>query len=466
MFLPIVYKNSNSGFAQEPVSFIHEQGFLHQDIKPENFFIVKKKPIEIVLGDFGHTISMQDHTLPKLNCGTDGFAAPERMVQPHTTALDVYSLGVSFFVMLEFERLKSDVKWKECLKNIAQQPPRLYGGLIKRMVATEPKDRPSLQVCMAVIRGKQYNWGEEVQFSHAMTQVRRPRHRYDAWPGNLTGTARYRTGPLIFGDLAGKRNVAKMNPCVDQSSKATTHGNLKNEAGPTLSTLLSHGAGQPPKANTQHKTLVPRETKIRTATPFAVLDSRDQPANDTTHHNIFARVHAKDRAAPHASPVHKREHKDNVPKPQLRDQASNRITGPAPHARRRISTRSQLRRSPIRKANIDHAFAIGQRITRICATTTDMASCLYYLGSGLVTNTCDIALLSIDAFKLFQDVGRARQIIKHMGPEASITLGDATRLAAGMNSKKLRFVRPAEYEQERMLSSQHTMGSKQLVRKG
>lgn len=426
------------------MSFVHGKGALHQDIKPDNFFLLRKRPVEVVLGDFGHTVSTQDHGLLVGDCGTEGFAAPERLSQCHTTALDIYSLGVSFFLMLEFERLRHP-EWKKCMANIAQQPPRVYGGLIKRMVATDPKDRPSIQECMAAVRARHYDWGKPAQI------LRQPVQQLPA-----------QVSPIVTANCVKKR--------LDQPGKNVIHHKIRHDpvtdvrmrpsvpaadAAPINTSMFKRSLGQPAKTTTGHKIFAKHDTTSETTPSVLVANVREHEGNATTHHNIFAHLNSKIRPAPTVAAVARREHKDNVLRPQAKhSQNSKRIARPEPYERRCVGTRDQIRRGPIRKANIKRAFAMGQRVTRICDTTTNMGKCLWYLGKGIVTTTCDIALLGVDAFKLCKDVGRARHVIKHMEPQASIQLGDATRLAAGMKSKKLSFVTPVEYELERMESAQ------------
>lgn len=447
---------------------MHESGALHQDIKPDNFFVQRKRPLEVVLGDFGHTVSLKDLGMLKGDCGTDGFAAPERLLQQHTTALDVYSLGVSFFVMIEFEKFRTS-PWKECLKKVSVQPPSMYGGLIMRMVAGRPEERPTIQQCMQVVQSKEFNWGLAKQKS------RQPVYATGNPCPNSPKARAVRLG-LMGGKQSPKKNNAppvvtttcfkdRLGQPLEFSTRPNIFAHLVKDTGvhppapsvrnsPLNANLLKRDLRRPAKAATHRKSFAHLDTGTMNTPLKTMVEARQHRMENTDRYHVFPRPNTHARNSP-LVPVHRHAHTGDVFQPRAQQaQPSNRIDRPQPTKRRRISTRDKLRRGPIRKANIERAFAIGQRATRIYTTTSNMAKCLWYLTAGAVTNTRDIALLSLDAFKLFKDVAQARRAVKHMGPEASVKMGEATRLAAGMGSRGLRFVTPVEYEEERKKSGQ------------
>jgi len=434
------------------VSTLHKNGALHRDIKPDNFFVLRKRPLEIVLGDFGHTVSLQNHAELVGDCGTDGFAAPERFLQRHETALDVYSLGVSFFVMLEFERLRP-VEWKKRLERLAEQPSSFYGHLIIRMTAWEPERRPNLQQCMEVVRRKDRSGASWPKFPGA-----RPVQLGDI--GRKRSPEKTNTSPVVAATCLKKRldqpagNPITHNIFAHLAEDIRTHPRVPVVNAPRANTNLpNRGLNRPAKAATHHNTVAHLRTESSFNPSVAYIEGQNRKEKATNRHHIFAHLNTNATTPPHVPVPHRPEQGENVLGAQAQ-QASNRITRPKPNERRRMGTRDQLRRSPTRQANISRAFAIRKRATRIRHTTTNIAKCLCHLGAEIVTNTRDIALLGVDTFRLLKDFGRAWQISKHMQPEASIQLGDATRLAAGMKSRELRFVTPAEWEEERMRSTQ------------
>lgn len=137
--------------------FMHGSRVLHRDVKPENILIKRKNPIHIALCDLGWAATLQDRLLLRKACGTPGFAAPEipsnvdqvsNVVQ--TAAIDVFSLGITFYFMLHPERRTWEIL-SAVSYNVMKRPPKLYAGLILSMLACNPDERPSLQECLDVV---------------------------------------------------------------------------------------------------------------------------------------------------------------------------------------------------------------------------------------------------------------------------------------------------------------------------
>jgi len=79
----------------------HSLGVLHRDIKPSNAFLDGEGHAK--LGDFGLATASHDNSLltGRAFVGTALFAAPERLRgEPATTASDIFSLGVTAYVLL------------------------------------------------------------------------------------------------------------------------------------------------------------------------------------------------------------------------------------------------------------------------------------------------------------------------------------------------------------------------------
>ncbi|KAI8628209.1 kinase-like domain-containing protein [Xylariaceae sp. FL1651] len=94
----------------EGLKYMHENGFIHRDLKPGNILVVTKGPDWFVkIADFGISKRRQQGitTLHTLQRGTFGFAAPEVLgLQPddsassYTFAVDLWSLGAVIYRML------------------------------------------------------------------------------------------------------------------------------------------------------------------------------------------------------------------------------------------------------------------------------------------------------------------------------------------------------------------------------
>lgn len=121
---------------------MHGQGLVHCDIKPNNIFIREATPLNIVIGDLGLATTMDDL---RTGCGTEKFMAPEFFLvyfaAKLTPAIDVYALGRTFHVMLEYDRVE-----KEGFKPRSKEysPPH-YPRLVQKMTEEKPTDRPMLQ---------------------------------------------------------------------------------------------------------------------------------------------------------------------------------------------------------------------------------------------------------------------------------------------------------------------------------
>ena len=82
------------------LAFVHQQGGLHRDIKPDNLLVDSAG--RVAVGDFGlgnnprYTVIFTQHA-----AGTPGYAAPELMTGGFASqASDIYSLGATIFHLL------------------------------------------------------------------------------------------------------------------------------------------------------------------------------------------------------------------------------------------------------------------------------------------------------------------------------------------------------------------------------
>lgn len=106
----------------EAVAGVHEQGFVHRDVKPDNFvFGGPPHTQRLKLVDFGLADMAVGKALKGKNFGTASWMAPEMIFSnEHTSAVDVWSLGALLFTLLTGEPLvphRSESMVGHCLRD-------------------------------------------------------------------------------------------------------------------------------------------------------------------------------------------------------------------------------------------------------------------------------------------------------------------------------------------------------------
>jgi serine/threonine-protein kinase len=81
----------------EAVSYAHELGIVHCDIKPDNFILFDDDHIKLT--DFG-IAKVSRYTIEGSGTGTVGYMAPEQAMGRPSTRSDVFSLGLIIYRML------------------------------------------------------------------------------------------------------------------------------------------------------------------------------------------------------------------------------------------------------------------------------------------------------------------------------------------------------------------------------
>jgi serine/threonine protein kinase len=126
----------------QALSYIHSQGILHLDLKPENVLCTEQGQIKI--SDFGLSLPTQDaQTLAegRLYEGTIDYCAPEQRFGISLDArCDVFSLATMAYEMLT-GRLPGRVYYPASRRN-PQLPPAI-DDVLRRGLARDPKHRPA-----------------------------------------------------------------------------------------------------------------------------------------------------------------------------------------------------------------------------------------------------------------------------------------------------------------------------------
>ena len=104
---PVIYYNSMKRFGRdmiEGVKYLHQLGYIHYDIKTENFIFKRENGIgRVKLMDFGFALKESEVNSDKYGRGTNGFRAREVMyctIKIYPYRIDVWSLGCTFLNIL------------------------------------------------------------------------------------------------------------------------------------------------------------------------------------------------------------------------------------------------------------------------------------------------------------------------------------------------------------------------------
>ena len=149
--------------------YMHETGWLHRDIKPDNILVNKAGEARVidfslssrVLGGLGKLFAGKQKSIQ----GTRTYIAPETILKkPPTPLTDLYSLGVTFFEVLTGSPPYAGASPNDLLKkHLGEKPPEPsllnpnvtpdLDKLIVKMLAKKPEDRyASMQEVASAIR--------------------------------------------------------------------------------------------------------------------------------------------------------------------------------------------------------------------------------------------------------------------------------------------------------------------------
>jgi serine/threonine protein kinase len=153
----------------QAVNYLHMRDIWHRDLKPENilFMTTKCGPDSVVLTDFGFADEFPSGICDSKFCGSRNYAAPElHLIKPYTSAVDIWSLGVSLYVSLTASfPFDTRVSTEEILNGL----PRLFQlgvipeisasgqELVRWMLHPVPEDRPTAKQVL------EHSWFDSVR---------------------------------------------------------------------------------------------------------------------------------------------------------------------------------------------------------------------------------------------------------------------------------------------------------------
>lgn len=419
------------------VGYMHKQRVLHKDIKPENILVKGKSRPDVVLADYGICASLDSRTELMSTFRTPGFAAPEvlRMIV-QTPAVDVFALGATFFAILEPERFIGSVATLTTLKNVAQRPPKVYGDLVRSMMAHDPKERPSLKECFDIVKARQRNWKQWTPLKLMPSIV--------PHPSGLRRSQRIRKGIvqeqsiLDLDILKGRKRKLMPTSGIKQSQK---HPGLQQA--PRSDFKAWDLCRKPPGREILNPPMAPIP-RFQAPTPvqqvnFAVLPPRipDSPfANLNQGPAPIVAPPARRQASPAThklihTPIHKPDSK----------------------------TKRKIRRGPERRNMIERWHRIAVQKDKVCHAVGELAAAKTPLNIFRGLHHITAGGLGITAHSLgliFCDLRAARLALHHIAPSQSKRWGLNTdrRLMYGLKTHKWIYwpMTPEEYEAERLQS--------------
>ena len=142
----------------EAIAVLHEAGWIHRDVKPDNFLFSTERGVKLI--DFALAKSIKPSPLAKIfkmksqPQGTASYMSPEQIRGlPLDGRSDLYSLGCSLFEILANRPTFTGVSMNELLqKHISGAIPSIrarnknvteeFAAILTQMMAKRPQDRP------------------------------------------------------------------------------------------------------------------------------------------------------------------------------------------------------------------------------------------------------------------------------------------------------------------------------------
>lgn len=142
----------------EGLVYLYGQGCAHRDLKPHNILLRQLEPLSLVLADFGLSKQKTDgDSRMRTFLGTYDYMAPEILAgKPYNSRVDIWALGVIGLELLDYRVRKArqesqsfpvDRLFKAARTLFKGDRSNLLAGIVTRMLAGYPEDRPDARKC-------------------------------------------------------------------------------------------------------------------------------------------------------------------------------------------------------------------------------------------------------------------------------------------------------------------------------
>ncbi len=218
---------------------IHARDLIHRDVKPQNLFLLENGTVKVV--DFG-LASESDPPVERV--GTPHFMAPETCEAGKSSAAsDIYSLGITFFMLLTGRAPYSGKSVRELMQShidaVPLQPerersdlPKSVADLLRAMTAKDPAQRPT---AVEIVRRLDELGGETLKEKGTLAGSRRRKSRAKSRRIEMQ-VARRNAGPRMA-LIAGVALAAVVAIVVVATGKKGGEGETSKTTGTTPPTF-------------------------------------------------------------------------------------------------------------------------------------------------------------------------------------------------------------------------------------
>ncbi|KAK6747288.1 hypothetical protein RB195_000476 [Necator americanus] len=230
---------------------MHENNYVHLDLKPENIMFTTKKSNQLKLIDFGLASYLDPKESVKVTTGTAEFAAPEvANGDPVGYYTDMWSVGVLAYILLSGLSPFGGETDEDTLKNVKKCDWNMDDSLfnqvsdngkdfIRKLLILEPEKRMTVHEALAHpwLSGSDTG-SDNVIPSSRYTNIRdRIKLKYDAWPepmpplgriSNFSSLRKHRPAEYHMHDAFFDRSEAQPRFIIKPYSTTVTEGQSAN----------------------------------------------------------------------------------------------------------------------------------------------------------------------------------------------------------------------------------------------